>query len=70
MYLLCTFKNEIISIGTLNSTAVGPGRGESEPHLAICLLSPALSSCGKERENTSFGQAVVVSRRAPSAASK
>src|SRR5438874_11928671 len=37
----------------LNSTAVRSGRGEAEPHLAMRLLSPALSSrWGGEGEET------------------
>src|SRR5216110_1320624 len=43
----------------LNSMAVGTGRGAFNKS---GLLSPALSSCGEERENMSSGQAVVVSK--------
>src|SRR5207247_3786660 len=45
----------------LNSIAVGTGRGAFNKN---GLLSPSLSFCG-ERENMSSGQAVVVSRSAP-----
>jgi hypothetical protein len=51
MYLLCTSKNEIIFIGTLNSMAVGPGwgRGEGEAEVlpTVQSVSEAIGLAGK-----------------------